>query len=75
MNWPVIPFLRRLAAVFRVVRNRAAAVIVLGLTLFRVEAAPGPIRVSENGRYFVDAQAAPFYFLADTRGNSSAAIL
>src|SRR6266545_4642512 len=32
-----------------------------------LEAAVGPIRVSENGRYFVDAQDKPFYFLADTQ--------
>src|SRR5262245_56048623 len=47
--------------------GRAAALVVLGLALLRVEAAPGPIRVSENGRHFVDAQGAPFYFLADTQ--------
>jgi hypothetical protein len=39
----------------------------LSAALFRVEAAPGPIRVSPNGRYFVDAQGDPFYFLADTQ--------
>jgi Protein of unknown function (DUF4038)/Putative collagen-binding domain of a collagenase len=39
----------------------------LGVTLVRAEAAPGPIRVSQNGRYFVDAQGKPFYFLADTQ--------
>src|SRR5262249_5852380 len=43
------------------------AFVVLGLALLHVEGAPGPIRVSENGRYFVDAQRAPFYFLADTQ--------
>jgi hypothetical protein len=32
-----------------------------------LEGAPGPIRVSENGRYFVDAHGKPFYFLADTQ--------
>ena len=32
-----------------------------------LEAAPGPIRVSENGRYFVDGEGKPFYFLADTQ--------
>ena len=26
----------------------------------------GPIRVSENGRYFVDAQGQPFFWLGDT---------
>ena len=30
-------------------------------------AAPGPIHVSENGRYFVDQRGKPFYFLADTQ--------
>src|SRR5262245_57687380 len=30
-------------------------------------AASGPIRVSQNGRYFVDAAGEPFYFLADTQ--------
>jgi len=33
----------------------------------RLEAASGPIRVSGNGRYFVDEQGKPFYFLADTQ--------
>jgi hypothetical protein len=47
--------------------SRAATMAVLGLTLLRVEAAPGPIRVSPNGRYFVDARGEPFYFLADTQ--------
>jgi uncharacterized protein DUF4038/collagenase-like protein with putative collagen-binding domain len=37
------------------------------LAFDRVEAAPGPIRVSPNGRYFVDAHGEPFYFLADTQ--------
>jgi len=32
-----------------------------------LEAASGPIRVSDNGRYFVDAEGKPFYFLADTQ--------
>src|SRR2546425_10440891 len=36
------------------------------LSLFGAKAAQGPIRVSLNGRYFVDAQGEPFYFLADT---------
>ena len=47
--------------------SRAATMAVLALTLLRVEAAPGPIRVSPNGRYFVDARGEPFYFLADTQ--------
>src|SRR4030095_4768829 len=37
------------------------------LSLFGAKAAQGPIRVSSNGRYFVDAQGKPFYFLADTQ--------
>src|SRR5262249_21964478 len=45
----------------------AVAFVGLGLAASRVEAATGPIRVSPNGRYFVDAQGAPFYFLADTQ--------
>src|SRR5262245_50936547 len=45
----------------------AVAFILTDLNLLRAEAAPGPIRVSPNGRYFVDAQGAPFYFLADTQ--------
>src|SRR4029450_9489617 len=32
-----------------------------------IEGASGPMRVSENGRYFVDQQGKPFYFLADTQ--------
>ncbi len=40
---------------------------VLTAALVRVEAAPEPIRVSQNGRYFVDAKGKPFYFLADTQ--------
>jgi hypothetical protein len=34
---------------------------------FLAIAAPGPIGVSQNGRYFVDANGRPFYFLADTQ--------
>src|SRR4249920_3332072 len=30
-------------------------------------AASGAVRVSENGRYFVDGEGKPFYFLADTQ--------
>jgi hypothetical protein len=36
-------------------------------TIGLLAAAPGPIRVSGNGRYFVDAKGEPFYFLADTQ--------
>jgi hypothetical protein len=32
-----------------------------------LESASGPIRVSDSGRYFVDEQGKPFYFLADTQ--------
>ncbi len=46
---------------------RVAAMAAVCLSLFRVEAARGPIRVSPNGRYFVDAEGEPFYFLADTQ--------
>jgi hypothetical protein len=45
-------------------------IIVIGAlaaALLGTEAATGPIRVSQNGRYFVDARGAPFYFLADTQ--------
>src|SRR5262245_37974674 len=45
----------------------AFALSLTCLTIGRVEAAPGPIRVSPNGRYFIDAQGEPFYFLADTQ--------
>src|SRR5262245_53541134 len=46
---------------------RAAAMAAVCVNLFRVEAGQGPIRVSPNGRHFVDAQGEPFYFLADTQ--------
>lgn len=39
----------------------------LSASLGAVEAASGPVRVSENGRYFVDGEGKPFYFLADTQ--------
>jgi hypothetical protein len=39
----------------------------LAAGLLGTEAATGPIRVSQNGHYFVDAQGAPIYFLADTQ--------
>ena len=32
-----------------------------------LQSASGPIRVSDSGRYFVDEQGQPFYFLADTQ--------
>lgn len=39
----------------------------LSANLGSLEGASGPIRVSENGRYFVDGEGKPFYFLADTQ--------
>jgi hypothetical protein len=41
--------------------------VTVSIAFGRCEAAPGAIRVSQNGRYFVDAKGAPFYFLADTQ--------
>lgn len=41
-------------------------IVLLGWSL-TLNAASGPIRVSENRRYFVDEQGKPFYFLADTQ--------
>jgi hypothetical protein len=46
---------------------RTGVIAAVCLNLFCVGAAPGPIRVSSNGRYFVDADGEPFYFLADTQ--------
>lgn len=51
-------------------KNLLWGVVALGgvyVSLVGAEAASGPIRVSSNGRYFVDAQGKPFYFLADTQ--------
>jgi hypothetical protein len=45
----------------------AASLVGRSATLVSVEGADGPIRVSENGRYFVDERGKPFYFLADTQ--------
>jgi hypothetical protein len=53
--------------VFICVMRLAAIVAILTSGFFPAEAAPGPIRVSSNGRYFVDAKGEPFYFLADTQ--------
>jgi hypothetical protein len=50
-----------------VVILRQAIALVLISRAVLAAAAPGPLRVSENGRYFVDASGAPFYFLADTQ--------
>jgi len=52
---------------WRIIPSRVVALAALGASLFHMEAAPGPVGVSPNGRYFVDAQGAPFYFLADTQ--------
>jgi hypothetical protein len=45
----------------------AMAILMLAAPFFPAEAALGPIRVSPTGRYFVEANGAPFYFLADTQ--------
>ena len=47
--------------------RRAAFIAVLAVGALQLEAASGPIRVSADGRHFVDAQGEPFYFLADTQ--------
>src|ERR1043166_1157430 len=52
--------------------HRAIAVLAFVLAVLSsahsvAYAAAGPIRVSENGRYFTDANGEPFYFLADTQ--------
>jgi hypothetical protein len=48
--------------------RRAAASLVLFIgTAGVLGAGPGPLRISDNGRYFVDAKGEPFYFLADTQ--------
>jgi hypothetical protein len=49
------------------VRWLVLALAIVTLPGFRSRAEPGPIRVSENGAYFVDASGQPFYFLADTQ--------
>ncbi len=46
---------------------RTAAVLILAVAFFSAVAAPGPLGVSHTGRYFVDANGGPFYFLADTQ--------
>ena len=45
----------------------AVSVSMLAAAFFPAEAAPGPIGTSQTGRYFVDANGGPFYFLADTQ--------
>src|SRR5436190_7189713 len=50
---------------FRVLLVCAAGLV--GASANLLEGASRPIRVSENGRYFVDAREKPFYFLADTQ--------
>lgn len=51
----------------RLVLILAAGLVDLSTGLSAVEGVSGPIRVSENGRYFVDERGKPFYFLADTQ--------
>jgi len=41
--------------------------LILAVAFFSAVAAPGPLGVSHTGRYFVDANGGPFYFLADTQ--------
>src|SRR5678816_2394388 len=57
----------RIQEIFRIVFLFAASLVGLGADIVPLEGAPGPIRLSENGRYFVDARGQPFYFLADTQ--------
>ena len=45
----------------------ATAGSMLAAAFFSAAAAPGPMGVSQTGRYFVDAKGEPFYFLADTQ--------
>src|SRR5580765_8997599 len=45
----------------------ATALALFEGAVVSVEAAKGPVGVSQNGRYFVDATGEPFYFLADTQ--------
>ena len=47
--------------------RQALVLAVLTATMVHARGALGPIRVSENGRYFVDVSGEPFYFLADTQ--------
>jgi hypothetical protein len=51
----------------RLILSCVAGFAGLSANLGALEAASGPIRVSENGRYFVDGEGKPFYFLADTQ--------
>jgi len=53
--------------IYRLLLVFSAGLASLSAALVSVEGAAGPIRVSENGRYFVDEQGKPFYFLADTQ--------
>jgi hypothetical protein len=45
----------------------AATLVGMSASLPSDAGASGPIRVSDNGRYFVDEHGKPFYFLADTQ--------
>ena len=40
---------------------------ILGLLSMPLDAATGPVRVSQDGRYFVDQAGAPFFWLGDTQ--------
>jgi len=45
----------------------ASLLLILAFSALTPSFASEPIRVSQNGRYFVDAENKPFYFLADTQ--------
>ena len=51
----------------RLILILAAGLVGFSASRIPLEGAVGPIRVSENGRYFVDDQGKPFYLLADTQ--------
>src|SRR6476659_10089091 len=53
--------------IFRLILSCTAGLAGLSANLGVLEAASGSIRVSANGRYFVDGEGKPFYFLADTQ--------
>src|SRR5437763_15734600 len=55
------------ASIQGVCRMIVFVAVALSANSDRVEGASGPIRVSDNGRYFVDHKGKPFYFLADTQ--------
>ena len=47
--------------------RRGVVVFVLGLFTAHLDASVGPIRVSQDGRYFVDRAGAPLFWLGDTQ--------